>query len=73
MVVRTAALILALLVMSAIALAEGPGHFKTVRYTPDGNIELLLRSYGPPRAKTLTHDKRCRGATLHAPRRSRVY
>ena len=70
---RTAALILALFAMSTIAFADRQNHFKTVRYTPDGNMEPLLRSYGPPRAKTSSHDKRCHGAQIHAPRHSRVY
>jgi hypothetical protein len=64
-----AAVILALFFMTAAASADRVNHFKVMRYTPDGSMEVVLQSYGPQRAKASTpHDKRCHGAQLRAPR-----
>jgi hypothetical protein len=67
---RKAAVILALFLMTAAAASDRPNRFKVMRYTPDGSMEVVLQSYGPPRAKAATpHDKRCHGAQIiRAPR-----
>ena len=66
---RRAAVILAMFLMTAVAPSDRPNHFKVMRYTPDGSMEVVLQSYGPLRSKAATpHDKRCHGAQIRAPR-----
>jgi hypothetical protein len=66
---RTSAVILALFLMTAVAAPDRPNHFKVMRYTPDGSMEVVLQSYAPQRARASTaHDKRCHGAQIRAAR-----